>query len=86
MATAELVIVCQPPMGEPFSVRTTGFASLADATRAVAQAMDEHRSLALTPADDDAETEASAVVVNVAAMTSVRVTLPGTSRDTGQYL
>lgn len=87
MAQPEIVIVCQPLMGEGFSVRTTNFASIVDAAAAVAKAMDEHRSLILTPTEDAAtDTEPSAVVVNVGAMSSVRATLPGSSGDTGQYL
>jgi hypothetical protein len=88
VSNPELLIVCQPLVGEALAVRTTGFASVADALVAIERAIDEHRSLTLRREDSEASAtpDGDVVVINMTVMMSVRVAPPSGFSDPGQYL
>lgn len=80
-----LIMRFHPVGGEGVSVVSEDFGGEREALEAIAQALDERRSLVLTHAIYDREASQSAVIINLANVVSVRV--PKTdSAATGQYL
>jgi len=88
VSNPELLIVCQPLVGEALAVRTTGFASVAEALATIERAINEHGSLTLRRDEPEADgaPDGDVVVVNMTVMTSVRIARPAELGDTGQYL
>ena len=80
-----LIMRFHPVGGEDVSVVSEDFAGEHEALEAIAQALDERRSLVLTHARYDREADQNGVIINLANVVSVRVS--GTeSAATGQYL
>jgi hypothetical protein len=68
-----LIMRFHPVGGEDLTVSTADFTGPRQALDAAARALDERRSLILTRAKYDSETDESAVVVNLANVVFVRV-------------
>lgn len=82
---SELIIRFHPVGGDDVSVATTDFEGPAQALEAIAHALDERRSLTLTQARYNRETDTNAMIINLANVVSVRVS-SADSAATGQYL
>lgn len=83
----ELILQVRPVGGEPFSVRTAGFASTEEALAAVRQALEQPGGLVVSEtAGDGDETGASVTLVNLANVVSVHLTHSGSVDRQGQYL
>jgi hypothetical protein len=80
-----LIMRFHPVGGEDVSVVSEDFAGEREALAAIAQALDERRSLVLTHAKYNREAEQNAVIINLANVVSVRVSKTD-SAATGQYL
>jgi hypothetical protein len=80
-----LIMRFHPVGGEDVSVVCGDFAGEREALEAIARALDERRSLALTRARYDREADGSGVIINLANVVSVRVSEIDTAA-TGQYL
>ena len=80
-----LIIRFHPVGGEDVSVVSEDFAGDREALEAIAHALDERRSLVLTHARYDRETDQNGVIINLANVVSVRVSQTD-SAATGQYL
>ena len=80
-----LIIRFHPVGGEDVSVVSEDFAGEREALEAIAQALDDRRSLVLTHARYDRETDQNGVIINLANVVSVRVSQTD-SAATGQYL
>jgi hypothetical protein len=81
----ELILRFHPVGGEDVSVLSEDFGGEKEALEAIAQLMDERRSLVLTRARYNREAGENGVVVNLANVVSVRVSMKD-SATTGQYL
>ena len=81
----ELILRFHPVGGEDVSVLSEDFGGEKEALEAIAQLMDERRSLVLTRARYNREAGENGVVVNLANVVSVRVAMKD-SATTGQYL
>ncbi len=84
----ELIVRLHPTNGEDIALRTRDFSDATEALGALAQAMDERRSVTLALARYEGDTGESAVVINLANVVTVRVLETDTSDLTagGQYL
>jgi len=84
----ELIIRLHPTGGEDIALRSRDFPGPREALSAIAQAIDERRSLTLKLARYEGDTSESAVVINLANLVTVRVLETDTSDTTaaGQYL
>jgi hypothetical protein len=71
--------------GEDVSVVSEDFGGEREALEAIAQAMDERRSLVLTHARYDREADQTGVIINLAKVVSVRMSKTD-SAAAGQYL
>ena len=80
-----LIMRFHPVGGEDVSVVTEDFRGERQALEAIAQALDERRSLVLTHARYDREADQNGVIINLANVVSVRVSKTD-SAATGQYL
>ncbi len=80
-----LIIRFHPVGGEDVSVMSGDFGGEPEALEAIARAVDERRSLVLTRARYDRETEVNGVIINLANVVSVRVSKTD-SALAGQYL
>jgi hypothetical protein len=80
-----LIMRFHPVGGEDISVISGDFGGEPEALEAIARALDERRSLVLTHARYDRESDENGVVINLANVVSVRVTKTD-SAVTGQYL
>ena len=80
-----LIMRFHPVGGEDVSVVSEDFGGEREALEAVAQALDERRSLVLTQARYDREADQSGVIINLANVVSVRVSKTD-SAATGQYM
>jgi hypothetical protein len=80
-----LIIRFHPVGGEDVSVVSEDFGGEAEALEAIARALDERRSLVLTHARYDRETDQNGVIINLANVIAVRVSTTD-SAATGQYL
>jgi len=80
-----LIMRFHPVGGEDVSVVSEDFAGEREALEAIARALDERRSLVLTHARYDRETDQNGVIINLANVISVRVSQTD-SAATGQYL
>jgi hypothetical protein len=80
-----LIIRFHPVGGEDVSVVSEDFAGEREALEAIARALDERRSLALTHARYNREADQNGVIINLANVVSVRVSQTD-SAATGQYL
>jgi hypothetical protein len=80
-----VVLRFHPVGGEDVSVMSGDFEGEPEALEAIAHAMDEQRSLVLTRARYDRETDVNGVVINLANVVSVRVSKTD-SAEAGQYL
>jgi hypothetical protein len=80
-----LIIRFHPVGGEDVSVVSEDFGGEAEALEAIAQALDERRSLVLTHARYDRESDQNGVIINLANVVAVRVSATD-SAATGQYL
>ncbi|MFD1929975.1 MULTISPECIES: hypothetical protein [Nonomuraea] len=80
-----LIIRLHSLSGEDISMVTGDFDGERQAVEAIASALDERRSLVLTQAGYDHETETNGVVVNLANVVLVRVSTSD-SAGAGQYL
>ena len=80
-----LIMRFHPVGGEDVSVVTEDFCGERQALQAIAQALDERRSLVLTHARYDREADQNGVIINLANVVSVRVSKTD-SAATGQYL
>jgi hypothetical protein len=81
----ELIMRFHPVGGEDVALLSNDFSSERLALEAIAQALDEHRSLVLTEARYNREAGRNGVVVNLANVVSVRVSVKD-SDTAGQYL
>lgn len=81
----EMIIRFQPVGGEDVAVLSSDFAGPDEAVEAIARALDERRSLILTRARYDRESDENAVLINLANVVSVRVARRD-SATSGQYL
>ena len=68
-----LIIRFHPVGGEDVSVVSEDFGGQAEALEAIAQALDERRSLVLTHARYDREADQNGVIINLANVVAVRV-------------
>ena len=80
-----LIMRFHPVGGEDVSVLSEDFGGEREALEAIAQALDEQRSLVLTHARYARETGPSGVLINLANVVSVRVSNTD-SAATGQYM
>jgi hypothetical protein len=80
-----LIIRFHPVGGEDVSVVSEDFGGEAEALEAIAHALDERRSLVLTHARYDRESDQNGVIINLANVVAVRVSTTD-SAATGQYL
>ena len=80
-----LIMRFHPVCGEDVSVVSEDFGGEAEALEAIAQALDERRSLVLTHARYDREADQNGVIINLANVVAVRVSTTD-SAATGQYL
>ncbi len=80
-----LIIRFHPVSGEDVSVVSEDFGGEVEALEAIAQALDERRSLVLTHARYDRESNQNGVIINLANVVAVRVSATD-SAATGQYL
>jgi hypothetical protein len=80
-----LIMRFHPVGGEDVSVVTEDYGGEREALKAIAQALDDRRSLVLTRARYDRETGHSGVIINLANVVSVRVSKTD-SAATGQYM
>ena len=80
-----LIMRFHPVSGEDVSVVTEDYGGEREALEAIAQALDDRRSLVLTQARYDRETGHSGVIINLASVVSVRVSKTD-SAATGQYM
>ena len=80
-----LIMRFHPVGGEDVTVVSEDFGGEREALEAIAQALDERRSLVLTQARYDRETDQNGVIINLANVVSVRVSQTD-SAATGQYL
>ncbi len=80
-----LIMRFHPVGGEDVSVVSEDFGGEREALEAVAQALDDRRSLVLTQARYDREADQSGVIINLANVVSVRVSKTD-SAATGQYM
>jgi hypothetical protein len=80
-----LIMRFHPVGGEDVSVVSEDFGGEREALEAIAQALDQRRSLVLTRARYNREAEQNGVVINLANVVSVRVSQTD-SAATGQYL
>src|SRR5580700_4013198 len=80
-----LIMRFHPVGGEDVSVVSEDFGGEREAPEAIAQALDDRRSLVLTQARYDREAHQSGVIINLANVVSVRVSKTD-SAATGQYL
>ncbi|MBW6436356.1 hypothetical protein KZ829_21690 [Actinoplanes hulinensis] len=81
----EMIIRFHPMGGEDVAVLTSDFQGPDEAIEAIARALDERRTLILTHARYNRETDENAVLVNLANIVSVRVARRD-SATSGQYL
>lgn len=81
----ELIMRFHPMGGEDVALLSEDFASEQNAVQAVTRALDERRSLVLTRARYNRESDEHTVVVNLANVVSVRISTKD-SDATGQYL
>ena len=79
-----LIMRFHPVGGEDVSVVSEDFGGEREALEAIAQALDERRSLVLIQARYDREADQSGVIINLANVVSVRVSKTD-SAATGQY-
>jgi len=80
-----LIMRFHPVYGDDVSVVCEDFAGEREALEAVAQALDERRSLVLTRARYDRQADENGVIINLANVVSVRVSTTDTAAA-GQYL
>jgi hypothetical protein len=80
-----LIMRFHPVGGEDVSVVSEDFGGEREALEAIAQALDDRRSLVLTQARYDRETGRSGVIINLANVVSVRVSKTD-SAAAGQYM
>jgi hypothetical protein len=80
-----LIMRFHPVSGEGVTVVSEDFGGEREALEAIAQALDERRSLVLTHARYDREAGQSGVIINLANVVSVWVSTTD-SAATGQYL
>ena len=80
-----LIIRFHPVSGEDVSVVSEDFGGEVEALEAIAQALDERRSLVFTHARYDRESNQNGVIINLANVVAVRVSATD-SAATGQYL
>ena len=80
-----LIMRFHPVGGEDVTVVSEDFGGEREALEAIAQALDERRSLVLTQARSGRETSHSGVIINLANMVAVRVSKTD-SAATGQYM
>jgi hypothetical protein len=80
-----LIIRFHPVGGDDVSVVSEDFSGQAEALEAIAQALDERRSLVLTHARYNREADQNGVIINLANVVAVRVSTTD-SAATGQYL
>ena len=80
-----LIMRFHPVGGEDVSVVTEDYGGEREALEAIAQALDDRRSLVLTQARYDRETGHSGVIINLANVVAVRVSKTD-SAATGQYM
>jgi hypothetical protein len=80
-----LIMRFHPVGGEDVSVVSEDFGGEREALEAIAQALDDRRSLVLTQARYGREAAHSGVIINLANMVSVRVSTTD-SAATGQYM
>ena len=80
-----LIIRFHPVGGEDVSVVSEDFGGEREALEAIAQALDERRSLVLTRARYDREADQNGVIINLANVVSVRVSKTA-GAATSQYL
>jgi hypothetical protein len=80
-----LIMRFHPVGGEDVSVVTEDYGGEREALEAIAQALNDRRSLVLTQAKYDRETGHSGVIINLANVVSVRVSKTD-SAATGQYM
>jgi hypothetical protein len=80
-----LIIRFHPVGGDDVSVVSEDFGGQAEALEAIAQALDERRSLVLTHARYNREADQNGVIINLANVVAVRVSTTD-SAATGQYL
>jgi hypothetical protein len=80
-----LIIRFHPVGGEDVSVVSEDFGGEREALEAIAQALDQRRSLVLTRARYDREADQNGVIINLANVVSVRVSKTA-SAATSQYL
>ena len=80
-----LIMRFHPVGGEDVSVVTEDFGGEREALEAIAQALDDRRSLVLTQARYDCEAGHSGVIINLANVVSVRVSKTD-SAAAGQYM
>jgi hypothetical protein len=81
----ELIMRFHPVGGEDVSVLSADFGGPKEALEAIAEALNERRSLVLTRARYNREANENGVVINLANVVSVRVSKTD-SDTTGQYL
>jgi hypothetical protein len=80
-----LIMRFHPVGGEDVSVVSEDFGGEREALEAIAQALDDRRSLVLTQARYDREADHSGVIINLANVVSVRVSKTD-SAAAGQYM
>ena len=80
-----LIMRFHPVGGEDVSVVTENYGGEREALEAIAQALDDRRSLVLTQARYGRETGHSGVIINLANVVAVRVSETD-SAATGQYM
>ncbi len=80
-----LIMRFHPVGGEDVSVISEDFTGEREALEAIAQALDERRSLVLTHAKYEREADQNGVIINLANVVSVRVSKTD-SAATSQYL
>ena len=80
-----LIMRFHPVGGEDVSVVTEDYGGEREALEAIAQALNDRRSLVLTQARYDRETGHSGVIINLANVVAVRVSKTD-SAATGQYM
>jgi hypothetical protein len=80
-----LIMRFHPVGGEDVSVVSEDFGGEREALEAIAQALDDRRSLVLTQARYDREAAHSGVIINLANVVSVRVSKTD-SAAAGQYM
>ncbi|MBV1853672.1 hypothetical protein [Catellatospora tritici] len=83
--SVELILRFHPVGGEDITVLSHDFVSEQEAVNAIAASIDERRSLVLTQARFDRESQVAGVVINSANIVSARVGRTD-SAASGQYL